>query len=250
MKKIISFSLWGDSHKYLNGAIRNAALARELFPDWICRFYVGSSVPFKIIEELINPIPKRWCRYKVDKENTISLCGSFNPLIEIYHMDFPGDWRMMMDRFLPIVEDDIDYMIVRDCDSRLSLQEKMCVDEWISSGKSLHMIHAHPWHCTPILGGLFGLKGGSFPLMKYIIDNWKEQSAYQIDQNLLRDKVWPKFSHGDFLNHDEFFGHLWKATPFPIKRDDGGFMGESFDENDKPNKEHREILQKFLRKRR
>ena len=37
--KLITFSLWGQDPKYLVGAIRNAELASEIYPDWICRFY-------------------------------------------------------------------------------------------------------------------------------------------------------------------------------------------------------------------
>ena len=34
MKKIISLSLWGDNPVYTQGAIRNAELAKEIYPDW------------------------------------------------------------------------------------------------------------------------------------------------------------------------------------------------------------------------
>ena len=39
MKKIISFSLWGNSPKYLIGALKNADLAKEFYRDWECHFY-------------------------------------------------------------------------------------------------------------------------------------------------------------------------------------------------------------------
>ena len=39
MNKIISISLWGDNDRYLVGAIKNAELARNLFPDWSVRVY-------------------------------------------------------------------------------------------------------------------------------------------------------------------------------------------------------------------
>ena len=37
---------------YTIGAIRNAEIAKELFPDWKCIFYCFSSVPFEIIQKL------------------------------------------------------------------------------------------------------------------------------------------------------------------------------------------------------
>ena len=52
MKKIISFSLWGDNPKYTIGAIKNAEIAKEIYPDWICRFYLGKSTPIEIVKDL------------------------------------------------------------------------------------------------------------------------------------------------------------------------------------------------------
>ena len=45
MKKVISFSLWGPDPKYAIGAIKNAELALKYYPDWICRYHIGSSTP-------------------------------------------------------------------------------------------------------------------------------------------------------------------------------------------------------------
>ena len=40
MVKVISFSLWGNQTKYTIGAIRNAELVRELYPNFECWFYI------------------------------------------------------------------------------------------------------------------------------------------------------------------------------------------------------------------
>ena len=52
MKKIISFCLWGDNPKYTIGAIKNADLALDIYPEWTCRYYIGKSTPFEIIKQL------------------------------------------------------------------------------------------------------------------------------------------------------------------------------------------------------
>jgi len=52
MKKIISYSLWGDNPMYTIGAIRNAELTPIVYPGWISRFYCGESVPTDIIKTL------------------------------------------------------------------------------------------------------------------------------------------------------------------------------------------------------
>ena len=51
-KYIISYSLWGNTPMYTIGAIRNAEQAREMYPDWICRFYVGDDVSKHIVSKL------------------------------------------------------------------------------------------------------------------------------------------------------------------------------------------------------
>jgi len=63
-------------------------LAQEIYPDWICRFYLGSSVPAPIKIELNN----------------------FDN-VEIVSMDQWGDWRGMFWRFLPASEPGVEVMI-------------------------------------------------------------------------------------------------------------------------------------------
>jgi len=43
MKNIISFSLWGNDPMYWKGAVKNIKLAKELYPGFICRFYVDKN---------------------------------------------------------------------------------------------------------------------------------------------------------------------------------------------------------------
>ena len=49
---VIAFSLWGDSPRYTLGALQNASLAKIVYPDWVCRFYIGKSVPYPFIHQL------------------------------------------------------------------------------------------------------------------------------------------------------------------------------------------------------
>jgi protein O-GlcNAc transferase len=95
--KVISFSLWGSNPVYTVGAIRNAELAKELFPEWKCIFYCFNTVPSEIIQKL----------QAMD-----------NAIVRL--VDSDGDNRGMFNRFLPAEEENIDYYICRDTDSRLS----------------------------------------------------------------------------------------------------------------------------------
>ncbi len=48
MKKIISFSLWGNNKKYLNGALLNYSAQPYIYPDYKCRFYIDETHPIGV----------------------------------------------------------------------------------------------------------------------------------------------------------------------------------------------------------
>jgi hypothetical protein len=49
-KKAIAFSLFGENPRYLCGALHNILMAAEIYPDWICRFYIDGTIPTEFIE--------------------------------------------------------------------------------------------------------------------------------------------------------------------------------------------------------
>lgn len=198
MKKIISFSLWGDNPKYTIGAIKNANIALTIYPDWICRFYIGKSTPIDIIEELKT------------KKN-----------VEVIEMEHQGEWNSMFWRFLPISEDDVELMISRDCDSRLSMREKYCVDEFINSDKKFHRMLDHPWH-NGIMGGMWGAKKGILSNMKNLIDGWSKTNEWQTDQSFLNTIIAPIVLETT-LTHDSI-----NLQNFPTKRENYNFVGEVY----------------------
>lgn len=204
MIKIISFSLWGENPVYNTGAIRNAELAKNIYPDWICRFYYGTSTLNETIEKL----------------------KTFDN-VELINMGVDGDWTGMFWRFYPASEEDVDVVIVRDCDSRLNLREKHAVDEWLNSDKGFHIMRDHPAHGTEILGGMWGSKKGVVNNMKELIDDYIKGDFWQVDQNFLREKIYPSVKDNSMV-HDEFFEH----KPFPTTREPKRFVGQAFDEND------------------
>lgn len=219
-KKIISFSLWGSDPKYTIGAIKNIELAKTIFPDWICRFYVGKSVPHEIIDKL--------------KQHSN---------VELVFMAVDGNNTGMFWRFLPIDEDDVSVMLSRDTDSRLSLREKAAVDEWLYSDKAFHIMRDHPWHAIEILGGMWGIKKTANIKFKPLIDSYRNKDTDQkgIDQNFLREIIYPMVKNVCMV-HDEFFNYESFHKPFPIKRIGQQFVGEIFNENDNPIMAHRQLI--------
>lgn len=219
MKKLISFSLWGDNPKYCIGAIKNAELASIIYPDWICRFYCHKNVPIETIHSLIS------------KPNT-----------EIFIIQKEADWKFASTRFLAMSDFSYDYIIFRDADSRLNLREKHAVEEWIKSGKTLHIMKDHIGHAIfPIFAGMFGIKGKVIANIDEVLNSFHEREHYNYDQSFLQNRVFPFFNN-DYCLHDEIFNN----NPFPTARIDYEFVGEVFDENDIRNKEHRSSLISYL----
>ncbi len=204
MKKIISYSLWGNKPMYTVGALRNAELAKEIYPDWTCRFYVGKSVSADIINALIQ------------HDNT-----------EVFVMNEQGDWTGMFWRFYPASDSDVGVMISRDTDSRLDMREKLAVDEWLASGKSFHIMRDHPYHATEILGGMWGARGTILADMKTMIADYVKGDFWQVDQNFLKEKIYPMIRH-DCCVHDEFF----EKKSFPEIRQPQRFVGQAYNEKD------------------
>lgn len=224
--KVISFSLWGDNPKYYVGALKNAELAKMIYPDWECRFYVPDmdTVCGGILLSAVH-----------------SLMGQ--PHCKVIPCIGKGDWRGMFWRFEAAAEADV--MISRDCDSRLSLREKAAVDEWLASDKTFHIMRDHPWHGSKILGGMWGVKGPNQMVID-LMAQWPQEDRYQTDQDFLSTMIYPIASR-DAMIHAQFCGIEDAAIPFPTKRQGLEFVGQVFDENEITVAEHQTMLMKALK---
>jgi hypothetical protein len=128
MKKIISFSLFGDHPRYQRGALGNLYQSRDIYPGWICRFYVSEEIPEVIVDQL-----RAGGAEIVLKTRKSLIDGMF--------------WR-----FLPASERDLEAVIVRDADSQLGEREALAVQQWLASEKRFHIMRDHPFHVSLILG--------------------------------------------------------------------------------------------------
>jgi len=258
MKKIISYSLWGDKPMYNVGAIHNAHLANEIYPGWISRFYLGRSVPNETIKE-IKAI-----------DNT-----------QIVIVESADDWTGMFWRFFAI--DDSDVTIFRDTDSRLSNRERIAVNEWLESYQPLHIMRDHPLHSERIMGGMWGVKSKAFMqtlkkdqnIVKTKISSFFELTTKWLEFNSRKGNVNRKGIDQEFLRtiyklmskyawiQDQFpnwNGHSNRhpsvcvegslaefstgmPVPYQNKHD---FIGQVYDENNVPVEEYANILQDAL----
>lgn len=235
MKKVISFSLWGNDPKYCQGAIRNAELAAEIYPGWECHFHVDCKVPSAVLVALGS----------LDNTRVIFRLDADQPYIDKTPNVAIGDWRGMFWRFE--MTEDTDVLISRDCDSRLSLREKAAVDQWLAGDKGFHIMRDHPWHGAKILGGMWGMKKDSLPEFLDLMLSWKQEDRWQTDQDFLAAEIYPRVVT-DACVHDEFFKPhpLEDTLPFPTHREGLEFVGSTFDENEQSVEEHLRALQQAL----
>jgi hypothetical protein len=217
--KYVSFSLWGDKPIYNVGIIRNSELMEKVYPNWRMVVYFDESVPEQTIKELRD-------------RNVVTILFEDKSIYGMF-------WR-----FYAVDLPDCEYAIFRDADSRISIRESSAVEEWIKSGKSLHVMRDHPYHRIPagnnqlgILGGMWGIKNGVIPITEMIYRfNKSREHNYGNDQNFLKTVY--SVLENDRFTHDEFF----EKKPFPKKRENGRFIGERITENNLPFNEDYKIL--------
>jgi hypothetical protein len=223
MKKVISFSLYGDNPKYTIGAIKNSELKETYFPGWEMRVYHNDSVPNYVLEQL--------------EANNVVLVNT----------GVDQGFCNAMWRFAPASEK-VECFISRDCDSRLFERDAVAVNEWLESGKCFHIIRDHPGgHAWEISAGMWGARGCFVENIQDKINEYIQTSSWvndrAVDQRFLQEVIYPRALESLFL-HDEYFNY--EGIGVAIKRDrqldDFAFIGEPFDENDNQLSNHRDMI--------
>jgi hypothetical protein len=209
--KVIVFSLWGNNPMFCVGAIRNAAAAKEVYPEWVCRFYVDNTVPQEILKSIIS-----------------SGC-------EIKQMPTNRDYSGLFWRMLPLVTNGCERFIVRDCDALVGKREAAAVKEWEDSGKPFHIMRDHHNHAHKIMGGMWGAQGGYLKeLEKDIRRRITASQAFNNDQVYLANVVWPliKDKH---MAHDDRKAITKEELPFVVPmRTDYDFIGNKYKADGSP----------------
>lgn len=181
---------------YMQGAMENARLAQRFYPDWTCRFYLGSSVPADVVADL-----------------------RAQPNVETLQVEEPEDLRAMFWRFR--AAGDADVLLCRDADSRFSRAEAAAVQAWLESGKEAHaMVHNRPHspYSMDLRGGLFGVRGQALQDLHREASRHNPKDAYGDDEHFLRQHLKPLLLRRDaLLVHDLSWG--WGEPP-PLPPED------------------------------
>jgi len=205
MKKIVSYSLFGNNPRYTVNAFVNVELCKQFYPDWECRIYYDETVPLSIITTL----------NKTDNIKLIKVTGS-------------GHSRRMW-RFFAY--DDCDIFISRDIDSHITEREVSAVNEWLNSDKSLHIMRDHPHHKNKIQAGMFGIKKtNKLHSLQTITEDYIKNNKHHLamDEVFLTVKVYDAFIN-DMIVHDDNNFHKDRTNNWiiPILYNDehGQFIG-------------------------
>jgi len=187
---IIAFCLFGDNPLYTKGAVMNAMLVPYIYPEWRARFFIDKTVPAEIVEQL----------------------KKFGAEIAFFENPKKGFHRLLW-RFLISDDPNVTRFICRDCDSRLNVQEKIAVDEWVQSGKYFHIMRNSYHHCELILAGMWGGVAGILPPMEPLINEFecKVHEKWH-DQAFAGAMLWPLVKQ-NVLTHDSFY-HYHHARDF------------------------------------
>lgn len=218
MKRVLSFTLYGTNPRYTVGAVKNAILAARIYPDFFARFYFGSDVPRETLTTL--GIMSNVEIFKVDG----------------YHGAFSNSWR-----FLAFSDPDVEIAIMRDADARITIREKIAVDEWLDSGITYHSMKDHPTGhgAFPINAGMWGGFTKELRHMKEIMQDFrarKMENSFVADQLFLADYVSPTvyknmMIHDSFNETDVMAPSVRKTFPVPLENF-ANHVGAAMDEND------------------
>lgn len=215
MKRVVSFSLWGTSEVYLNGALEAVDQVAAAYPGWECRFYLAADVPAATRDAL-------------EAKGAVLFDGE--PW---------GPWAGMYWRFLAAGDPEVDVMISRDVDTVILEREVRAVEEWIASGSPLHILRDHPKHEMPVMGGMWGCRAQQFRNIRTMILKWNRFDRYGCDQEFLARVIYPRFRDAAWIHSECIRFRNETLRPYPTPRAGRTVIGMAY--RDEP------ILERQLR---
>lgn len=231
--RVISFCLWGNEQRYVIGLIENIKLAKIYYPDWICWVYIHHNSVNNDIYDKLSTFDNVKIIIKLD-ENIRSK-------------------RFMLWRFEPICDNSVECFMSRDTDTRIQPREVLAVDEWIKSGKILHIMRDHPQHYPKILGGMYGINVKKMDNKRNdwieVIEEFYKHHGEEIDdQYFLEQYIYNKVKSEDRIIHDEIKKYEGsECLDFPIKYEQNNhFVGCYIYENGETDPQTANVLRHWL----
>lgn len=169
--KVFSFCLYGTESNYYTGLLENLDIIKTFFPEFDVIVFKGICDPSWTLPDWVHTID-------TGKEGAIN----------------------MLCRYIPLTCHETGF--VRDTDSRITERDRWCIQQFLNSDKSYHIIRDHVWHKSNIMGGLFGWKKSinlDLPL--------DSSAAYGTDEAWIATELYPKIV-SNALVHTNVYARL------------------------------------------
>lgn len=188
--QVISFAVFGANKKYREGLLNNLAAVNVFYPDWHLFVYC-------------------------DRENYDALKTEASARVMIIHQkDFSEGLEGALWRYLPCLNSNVTTAIFRDADSLFSQREADAVFEWLASPFNVHLIRDHPYHESPVMGGMFGVRGTAVRKLGILLDSALKRRrlhAYGDDQAFLNEEFYPRLRHTSLV-HTNYVRYFFEHT--------------------------------------
>lgn len=202
---IISFALFGPDPKYRTGMLANVRMASTFYPGWKVLIYCD-----RINHEALS----------AEELSTDTEC--------ILQQDQSQGVEGMSWRMQAVLRPQAEAVIFRDADSIFTRRETEAVREWLSSNKDTHIIRDHPYHVSPIMGGLLGVRGKARELLAELVRQRMQShrlTEYGDDQVFLSKDFYPKVLKTAMVHTNCV--RIWPEFTRPLLPDQAGdhFIG-------------------------
>jgi hypothetical protein len=196
--KVFSFCLYGTASYYYTGLLENIRIIQEYYPDFSIIVYLGECDPSWVLPDSV----------------TVVHTGKVGPI-------------NMLFRYKALALADVGF--VRDTDSRVTERDRWCIDEFLRSSYSYHIIRDHFWHQSKIMGGMFGWKQS-----RVVEFDETHPSGYGYDEGVLSKDLYPAIRATTLVhtNINAYHGEHSERIAIPHK-DPTDFIGNVY-KNDTP----------------
>jgi hypothetical protein len=215
MVNVFSFCLYGpETPKYYTGLLENIQLINRYYPEWKIYVYAGDDVTDGFLATL-----------------------RANPSVVLIQTGVHGHLNSVH-RFFAIDEPGVDIAFFRDADSRIHWKDRWAINDFLASGRAVHITRDHKEHGSHIPAGLWGVRKGVFATsLRQSFQDWKpihagngrpdDPSGFGIDQNFLGRVIYPGIRAFAFVHYSN--GQLFReevGKEFPFMWSDSTYCGK------------------------
>lgn len=203
--KVISFSVFGSDKKYREGLLKNIAASKYIYPDRKVIAYCD--------RQNFNEIQK-----KITDENVALIC----------YQEISNGLEGAIWRYIPALDPNVTVAIFRDADSVITKREAEAVNEWLASTFDVHLIRDHPYHTSPIMGGMFGIRGQAVRILEELLKcalQKRRLHVYGDDQAFLNEKFYPLIRNRSLVHTNYVRYYLEHTRPLRQTTTEEHFIG-------------------------